>query len=257
MQGVIEDALTRQPPGAGIAAHTVVAGRTDAGVHASAQVLHVDVLPLTSGEVGRLSVDENGIPDLDRMRYRWNRYLPPDVRVLAVRVAPAGFDARFSAMRRFYRYTASDAAWGVEPLRRRDTLAWGRALDVDRMNEASTALLGLHDFAAFCKRREGATTVRTLRELRWHRAGEHTVVAEVSADAFCHSMVRGLVGALLMVGDGRRDVEWPARLLAEQQRCSAVAPAHGLSLVRVEYPADDELAARAEQTRQVRQQPCC
>ncbi|PRX43969.1 tRNA pseudouridine38-40 synthase [Prauserella shujinwangii] len=254
MQGVLEDALAKQPPGAEVASPTVVAGRTDAGVHAERQVLHVDVAPFAGRmrPAGRLTVDENGIPDLDRMRHRWNRYLPPDVRVLHASVAPDGFDARFSAIRRRYRYQVSDAPWGVAPLRRHDTLAWPRPLSVDAMNEASDALLGLHDFAAYCKQREGATTIRELQQLTWTRVGDHEVHAHVSADAFCHSMVRSLVGALLLVGDGRRDIAWPGRLLDSQIRDSAVAPAHGLTLVGVDYPPDAELAARAEQTRNVR-----
>ncbi|GAB3486460.1 hypothetical protein GCM10027521_28820 [Amycolatopsis cihanbeyliensis] len=186
------------------------------------------------------------------MRYRWNRYLPADLRILAVRVAPAGFDARFSAVRRHYRYRISDAPWGVDPLRRRDTLAWGRPLDVDAMNEASAALLGLHDFAAFCKQRDGATTVRELQEFSWWRADEYLVEVSVAADAFCHSMVRSLVGAVLMVGDGRRSIERPTDQLNSGVRGSTVAPAHGLTLVGVEYPPDDDLAARAEQTRNLR-----
>lgn len=231
----------------------VVAGRTDAGVHATGQVLHVDVPPL-AGEMrsGRLPVDEHGIPDLERMCHRWNRYLPGDVRVLGARVAPEGFDARFSATRRHYRYQVSDAPWGVDPLRRNDTLAWGRGLDVSRMNAASDALLGLNDFAAFCKQREGSTTIRELQRLHWERMDDHLVRAAVSADAFCHSMVRSLVGALLLVGDGRRGVEWPAEMLRNRVRGSAVAPAHGLTLIGVDYPPDNELAARAEQTRNLR-----
>nr|WP_210406777.1 tRNA pseudouridine(38-40) synthase TruA [Prauserella flavalba] len=253
VQGVLEDALTKQPPGAALARSVVVAGRTDAGVHATGQVVHADVVPF-SGEATsrRLTVDERGLPDLDRMRHRWNRILPADVRVLGVRVAPEGFDARFSATRRHYRYQVSDAPYGVDPLRRHDTLAWGRPLDVDAMNAASGALLGLHDFAAYCKQREGATTIRELQRLAWRRVAEHDVHVDVSADAFCHSMVRSLVGALLLVGDGRRDVAWPGAVLESQERESAVAPAHGLTLVRIDYPPDAELAARAEQTRNVR-----
>ncbi|SFQ62724.1 tRNA pseudouridine38-40 synthase [Amycolatopsis arida] len=250
MQGVVEDALAKQPPGAAVAG-LVVAGRTDAGVHATGQVVHVDVRPLDAAPP-RLPVDDAGIPDLDRMRHRWNRYLPGDVRVLGARVAPPGFDARFSAVRRHYRYQVSDAPWGVDPLRRRDTLAWGRSLDVAAMNRAAEALLGLHDFAAFCKRREGATTIRELQRLSWRRVADHVVAATVSADAFCHSMVRSLVGALLLVGDGRRDEDWPARQLATRTRDSAVAPAHGLTLVGVDYPPDAELAARADRTRNIR-----
>ncbi|WP_431925150.1 tRNA pseudouridine(38-40) synthase TruA [Amycolatopsis tucumanensis] len=251
VQGLLEEALAKQPPGAAVPKSVVVAGRTDAGVHATGQVVHVDVVPL-SGPAGRLAVDDRGIPDLERMRHRWNRFLPGDVRVLDARVAPEGFDARFSAIRRHYRYRVSDAPWGVDPLRRFDTLAWGRPLSLTAMNEASEALLGLRDFAAFCKQREGGTTIRELQRFTWHRIDSHVVEAEVSADAFCHSMVRSLVGAMLLVGDGRRPTEWPAELLRGGVRDSAVAPAHGLTLIGVDYPADEELAARAEQTRNMR-----
>jgi len=229
----------------------VVAGRTDAGVHATGQVVHVDVEP-AAGPMGRMPVNERGIPDLERMRHRWNRFLPGDVRVLRARVAPDGFDARFSAVRRHYRYRVSDAPWGVDPLQRFDTLAWGRALHVEAMNAASDALLGLRDFAAFCKQRAGGTTIRELQRFTWRRVDAYLVEASVSADAFCHSMVRSLVGAVLLVGDGRRAVEWPADLLSRGVRDSAVAPAHGLTLTGVDYPPDEELAARAEQTRNVR-----
>lgn len=231
----------------------VVAGRTDAGVHAEGQVLHVDVVPFAEGASGRLPVDEHGIGEPGRMRRRWNSYLPADVRVRDARIAPPGFDARFSAVRRHYRYQICDAPWGVDPLRRHDTLAWARPLEVERMNAAAEALLGLNDFAAFCKQRAGGTTIRELQRLRWERTSEHLLRVHVSADAFCHSMVRSLVGALLLVGDGRRDPGWPARLLRDGVRDSAVAPAHGLTLVGVDYPPDEELASRAERTRNVRQ----
>ncbi len=253
MQGVLEEALAKQPPGASVPKSVVVAGRTDAGVHASGQVVHVDVSPLAGKtRSGRLELDEQGIPDLGRMRHRWNRYLPGDVRVLAARVAAPGFDARFSAVRRHYLYRVSDAPWGVDPLRRHDTLAWTRPLSVDVMNEASSALLGLQDFAAFCKQREGGTTIRELQRLEWRRTGPHAVEVAVSADAFCHSMVRSLVGALLLVGDGRRPLDWPGGVLESRTRDSAVAPAHGLTLMAVDYPPDAELAARADQTRAMR-----
>lgn len=241
VQGVLEDALAKQPPGISVPRSVVVAGRTDAGVHAIGQVVHVDVV-----------VDDTGVPDLARMCRRWNRYLPPDVRVLDARVAPPGFDARFSAIRRHYRYRVSDAPWGVDPLRRRDTLAWGRPLAVEAMNIASQALLGLNDFGAFCKRRQGATTIRELQRFVWRRVDDHLIEAEVSADAFCHSMVRSLVGALLQVGEGKRDVDWPAGLLRTGERHSHVAPPHALTLVAVDYPPDDQLSARADQTRAIR-----
>ncbi|MCA1186381.1 MULTISPECIES: tRNA pseudouridine(38-40) synthase TruA [Saccharopolyspora] len=252
VQGLLEDALAKQPPGRDVPRSVVVAGRTDAGVHATGQVVHVDVVPFEPGSTVRIPVDERGIPDLERMRHRWNRILPGDVRVLDARVAPAGFDARFSALRRHYRYQVSDASWGVDPLRRRDTLAWNRPVDVAALNAASLDLLGLRDFAAFCKPREGATTVRELQRFEWERVAEHLIVARVSADAFCHSMVRSLVGALLLVGDGRRGGGWPAELAGAGERTSAVAPAHGLTLLGVDYPDEAELAVRAEQTRGLR-----
>lgn len=253
VQGVLEDALAKQPPGAAIVGPVVVAGRTDAGVHATGQVVHVDVSRL-AGETsrGRLRANADGLFDLEHMRYRWNRLLPADVRITKACIAPRGFDARFSAVKRHYRYQVSDAPWGVDPLRRRDTLAWARPLSTEAMNEASTGLLGLHDFAAFCKQREGATTIRTLLNLHWERVDDYVVHAFVSADAFCHSMVRSLVGALLLVGDGRRETDWPRRLLLQRVRGSAVAPAHGLTMVGVDYPPEAELAARADQTRNVR-----
>lgn len=253
VQGLLEDALAKQPPGESVPGSIVVAGRTDAGVHATGQVVHVDAVPISStAGKSTVSVDEWGIPDLERMCRRWNRYLPADVRVTGAEVAHAGFDARFSALRRHYRYQVSDAPWGVDPLHRVDTLSWNRPLDVERMNRACTALHGLNDFAAFCKQRAGASTVRQLQRFRWHRDGQHEVYAEVSADAFCHSMVRSLVGAALFVGDGRRDVAWPERLLESGKRTSAVAPAHGLTLVGVDYPEPDQLAARAARTRRHR-----
>ena len=218
-----------------------VAGRTDAGVHASGQVAHVDV-------------PTSALPD-DPSRWvrRLARFLPKDVRVTAISIAPEHFDARFSAIRRHYEYRVTTAVYGAQPLRARDTVAWPKAVDLDAMQRASASLLGLHDFAAFCKRREGATTVRELQRYEWTRDGD-ILTAHVSADAFCWSMVRSLVGAALAVGEGRRTVEWMTGLLDERERAAsvAVAPAHGLSLVGVDYPADEDLAARNAATREVR-----
>lgn len=215
-----------------------VAGRTDAGVHATGQVAHAD-LPAA--------------PDPSRLA----RALPADVRVRAIRPAPAGFDARFSAVRRHYVYRVCDQQWAADPLHRHDTVTWPRPLDVTSLNEASALLVGLNDFVAFCRRREGATTIRDLQRLHWTRVTETTVTAEVSADAFCHSMVRSLVGALLAVGEGRKPPEWPASLLKAETRPSTVtvAPAHGLTLAAVDYPPPDQLATRAEQTRNLREHP--
>jgi tRNA pseudouridine38-40 synthase len=217
----------------------VVAGRTDAGVHASGQVAHLDLPPSV---------------DVDRLPWRLGRLLPADVRVFGARVVPPAFDARFSALRRHYTYRVADAPYGAHPLRRHDTVSWPRPLDLDRLNEASAALLGEHDFVALCKRREGATTIRELQRLDWTRDADGVLSGHVSADAFCHSMVRSLVGALLAAGEGRLPVSWPASLLRAETRPStvAVSPAHGLVLTGVDYPPDDELAARAEVTRNIR-----
>jgi tRNA pseudouridine38-40 synthase len=237
VQGVLEEALAillRTP------VTLVVAGRTDAGVHATGQVAHVDV--------------PDPALDVEELGARLARLLAPDVRVPSVRPAPPGFDARFSALCRRYHYRVSDDPRGADPLRRHDTLTWHRGLDCIAMNAASIALLGERDFAAFCRSREGATTIRTLQRFEWIRPEPHLLVAHVAADAFCHSMVRSLVGALLAVGDRRRPTIWPESLLAGTQRSSEVqvAPAHGLTLVEVTYPPDAGLAARAETTRAVR-----
>ena len=219
-----------------------VAGRTDAGVHARGQVIHTDVPAVAwaaaaGRAVGRLA----GV-------------LPADIRVRAADRAPDGFDARFSALWRRYSYRVCDDPATADPLRRHETLWYFRPLDVTAMNEAALSCLGEHDFAAFCRRREGASTVRTLRVLDWRRDGDGVAVATVVADAFCHNMVRALVGALLAVGEGRRPPGWPAQVLAAAVRDPAVrvvAP-HGLCLEEVAYPPPAELAARAAETRQRR-----
>ncbi len=223
-----------------IPASLTVAGRTDGGVHATGQVAHLDVPP------GTLAPDQ--------LAHRLARLLPPDVRVPSVRQVPRAFDARFSALRRHYRYRICDAPWGGDPLRRYDTLGHAGQLDDAAMNAASRLLLGEHDFAAFCRRRDGATTVRALERFEWTRDERHLLIAHVAADAFCHSMVRSLVGAQLAVGEGRRAPDWPAGLLRHTARASevTVVPPHGLTLVGVDYPEDDQLAARAEQTRALR-----
>ena len=219
-----------------------VAGRTDAGVHARGQVAHLDV-PATawSGTTGQIASRLAGV-------------LPADVRVRTMGAAPAGFDARVSALWRRYAYRVCDDETAADPLRRHETLWYFRRLDLAAMNQAAACCLGEHDFAAFCRRREGATTVRTLRTLAWHRDDHGTATATVVADAFCHNMVRSLVGALLAVGEGRRPPDWPAAVLAAAVRDPAVrvVPPHGLCLEEVGYPPAEELAARAAATRRVR-----
>jgi tRNA pseudouridine38-40 synthase len=267
-----------------------VAGRTDAGVHARGQVVHADVpasawTTLADHDAGQGAAHDAGqgaARDAGQGHgkagplTRLAAVLPPDVRVHAVGPAPDGFDARFSALWRRYSYRVCDDPARADPLRRHETLWTPRRLDLAAMNEAAASLAGEHDFAAFCRRREGATTVRTLRVLHWHRDARDAggaaggaddrpdggpgdgpgdrrgvAVATVVADAFCHNMVRALVGALLAVGEGRRPPGWPAEVLAAAVRDPAVrvVPPHGLCLEEVGYPKPGELAARAAETR--------
>lgn len=247
--GVIDDALStvfRTP------VLTRAAGRTDSGVHATGQVAHVDVpaeeLPNAYPRTVRAGEHEFG-PLVRRL----GRMLTEDVRIREIIRAAPGFDARFSALRRHYIYRLTTAPYGVEPAEARFVTAWPRPLDVDAMAAAARNLLGLHDFAAFCRHRDGATTIRELQRLECVRDGDRISV-HVSADAFCWNMVRSLVGALLAVGEHRRDDTWCMQLLDAHQRSSdfAAAPARGLTLVGVDYPPDDELAARTLVTRDVR-----
>ncbi|MGI8645865.1 MAG: tRNA pseudouridine(38-40) synthase TruA [Nocardioides sp.] len=217
----------------------VCAGRTDTRVHARGQVAHADV---------------PGGTRCHGLLRRLNGVLDTDVRVRGVRVAADGFDARFSAMWRRYAYRVADVPELADPLSRGFVLEWPRRLDLPAMNAASSPLLGLHDFAAFCKRREGATTRRTLLHLAWSRDDVGVAVADVRADAFCHGMVRSLVGCLLAVGDGRHEPEWAAHVLTAAVRDPKlkVARARGLTLEEVGYPADDALAGQTLLTRQAR-----
>ncbi|BCB86753.1 tRNA pseudouridine(38-40) synthase TruA [Phytohabitans suffuscus] len=239
--GVLAEALERLL-GAGAATGLTVAGRTDAGVHATGQVCHVDLPDEQWARLGSTLVR------------RLAGLMPPDARVRGAREVPAGFDARFSATFRRYEYRVTDSPYGAEPLRRHDTLAWPRPLDADALNAAAKGFLGEHDFAAYCKRKENATTIRAISRLDWRRDPDGALVATVQADAFCQAMVRSLVGALLAAGDGRRPADWPAGLLGRRERSSevTVAPAHGLTLVAVGYPEAEEYASRAELTRRLR-----
>nr|WP_019929493.1 tRNA pseudouridine(38-40) synthase TruA [Nocardia sp. BMG111209] len=250
VQGVLEESLSKVLRES---VQLTVAGRTDAGVHAEGQV--------ASFETAAAELDP------PRLVHRLARFLPKDVRVRDARFVPAEFDARFSAVRRHYAYRLTTAPYGAEPLQARSVVPC-RPVDLEAMRAASRNLLGLHDFAAFCRRREGATTVRELQRFDWESVplGDNAgalLTAYVSADAFCWSMVRSLVGAVLAVGEGRRVPEWTTTLLAERARSSAVivAPAHGLSLIAVDYPVDEELALRNAQTREMRVVPgdegCC
>ncbi|GAA2912607.1 tRNA pseudouridine38-40 synthase [Microbacterium keratanolyticum] len=249
VQGTIEAALARI---VGSDVQLVVAGRTDAGVHASGQVAHVD---LDDAQWERVKA-RRGVPQdsaaaalAGRLRGVLGAY--SDVAVRASSEAPAGFDARFSAVWRRYEYRLADDVAGYDPLARHNTTSVKGALDVEAMDAAAQSLIGLHDFAAYCKAREEATTIRTLLDYRWRRDERGVLVAHVKADAFCHSMVRALVGACAAVGEGRLKVADVAVLRDRLERTSEfkVLAARGLTLSEVGYPDASLLAQRAEQTR--------
>lgn len=223
-----------------------VAGRTDAGVHARGQVVHVDVDPEAHAQLPGRSDHTPEVALISRL----SGILAPDIVVRDVTRAPEGFDARFGALERRYLYRVADPLAIRDPLRRHDTLWWRRPLDAQTMDAASGELVGLKDFAAFCRQREGATTIRTLLEYSWVRLPDGVLAATVRADAFCHSMVRSLVGAAVAVGEGRRSVEWPEAMQRRGERTGipVLAP-HGLSLEEVRYPPDADLAARARSSR--------
>lgn len=249
VQGTLEAALGRI---VGSDVQFVVAGRTDAGVHARGQVAHVDLDESQWSRIvtrhGRAAHDPAG-SIASRMRGVLGAY--PDATVTSSSIAPAGFDARFSAVWRRYRYRLADDVTGFDPLRRYDTASIRNTLDAAAMDAAAQTLIGLHDFAAYCKAREEATTIRTLLDYRWNRDEDGVLVAEVKADAFCHSMVRALVGACAAVGEGRLDAADLIMLRDARMRTSEfkVLAARGLTLTEVGYPADDLLATRADQTR--------
>lgn len=228
-----------------------VAGRTDAGVHATGSVCHLDVDPAPWSAVPGRSDRSPSAALVTRLA----GVLPADLVVHRVAEVTPDFDARFSALRRHYRYLLADRPELVDPRRRGMVVRWRKPLDEAAMDRAARSLEGLNDFAAFCKPREGATTIRTLERFRWSRTDEGLVQAEVVADAFCHSMVRALVGGLVPVGEGRQSESWPREVLDGRQRIGAVTvmPAHGLTLEQVDYPEADQLAARAAEARATRE----
>ena len=269
VEGVLTSALVtvlREP------VRLTVAGRTDAGVHAAAQVVHFDAsteawaaLPGRSDRLPEAALLTRLAGVLAREAQVSLPRTPRgagDVVVTGARSVPQAFDARFGALSRRYTYRIADAAASRDPARRATVLWLPDRLDVRAMGASAVPLLGEHDFLSYCKPRQGATTIRTLRTLTWRRAAggpdAGLVVLTVVADAFCHSMVRSLVGAGLAVGQGRKPVTWPGELLAARTRQSAapVAPPHGLTLEEVTYPADDELAAQAERARTIRRLSC-
>jgi len=257
VQGELESAMTTLFKRFGETPQITVAGRTDAGVHALGQVAHVD---LTQEQIasleprrGKGKSKRDGPAALAR-RLNGIAGLSSDIWVTKSEIAPEGFDARFSATWRRYEYRIADSTAPRNPLLRNHTVWFPAVLDDVAMNGAAYALTGLHDWAAYCRPREGATTIRTLQSFEWRRGEGGLLVAEVKADAFCHSMVRALVGATVAVGQGKLSISDVVRLREAAVRTSAfkVMPAKGLALVEVGYPDDAEVGARAELTRQRR-----
>lgn len=251
VQGTIEAALATVLRDPAEQVRLVVAGRTDAGVHATGQVAHLD---LATERWAALAADRRRGEPAAALARRLNGVLAatdPDVVITGIALAPTGFDARFSPIWRRYAYRIADEAALRDPLRRGHTLWQPGTLDEAAMDALAQRLVGLHDFGAFCKPREGSTTIRTLLDYRWRRDDDGVLLATVRADAFCHSMVRALVGAAVAVGLGRREPDAIVELLRSAQRTSLfpVVAAKGLTLVEVGYPPDADLAARAEQTR--------
>lgn len=260
VQGVLEESLalilrTEEQP------TVTVAGRTDVGVHASAQVAHLDLTDEQWSGLsgGRRRRGEAPLPPevilLRRLRGILGQY--SDLSVHRVSRAPEGFDARFSARWRRYEYRLADASSLRHPLERTTTTWINDALDLDAMAFAARSLLGLHDYASFCRAREGATTIRSLLDFTWERDADAVLHAHLRADAFCHSMVRALVGACVAVGAGKLDPRALPGLrdAAERTNAFAVMSARGLILREVAYPEDAFLAQRAAITRATRSIP--
>ena len=255
VQGVLEEALElllrRQ-------VRVTVAGRTDAGVHARGQVVHLDLTEAEWLGLARGHDVDPAVAMLRRLRGAMNRTLgsiPGAVEVHRISLAPEGFDARFSALWRRYSYRIADGPSRWDPLERTFTLWHKNPLDVGLLNEGAAKLLGLQNFLAFCKPREGATTIRELQRFEFARGVDGVIVATVQADAFCHNMVRALIGSALYVGEGAVEPGWlHERLLARKRDAKSVLAApHPLVLEEVAYPSDGELLARAELTRAVRE----
>ena len=237
VQGDLEDALAQILRSERLP--ITCAGRTDAGVHAVAQVFHVDV-------------PKAGLPTMADLLYKLNAILENDLVVTSIEFAPDGFEARFSALSRTYVYYINDGL--RNPQTRRHVYNHGWALDVPRMQQSSIPLLGLHDFTSFCKQKDFGTAIRELKVFDWVRQDDGVIRVDVTADAFCYSMVRGLVGCIMDVGAFRRPVDWPAEYLVARKRepSAFVAPARGLTLIRVDYPDDSELRSRIAQTKRNR-----
>jgi len=262
VQGDIEDGLAsimlRYPPTPTL----YVAGRTDTGVHAVGQVAHFDLSPAQADSLVRVQRGTGTRPPVTLGTAVLRRLggilvTKPEIVLRAAAVAPAGFDARFSALWRTYEYRISDLQALRDPQQRLRTTWHPATLNLAAMDEAAATLVGLRDFAAYCKPRPGATTIRELQDFRWRRDPDGVLVATITADAFCHSMVRAVVGATVAVGEGRLGMDRLATMRMDRTRITEfkVMQAHGLTLMRVGYPEDAEMRLRAIETRNRRSLP--
>jgi tRNA pseudouridine38-40 synthase len=229
VQGAVEQALSA------VAAHpvsVVCAGRTDAGVHATGQVVHFD-------------------SDASRSARAWtlgtNTLLPPDVSVRWAQPVAETFHARFSATARQYRYIILN-----QPTRsalQRNRVSWQmRPLDVVRMNAAAAHLIGEHDFTAYrAQQCQSKSPVRVMRQLTVTRHGAYLTI-DVLANAFLHHMVRNIAGVLMTIGQGEREPDWAREVLEGRDRKlgGVTAPPQGLYLVAVEYPAEFAVPGASE-----------
>ena len=222
---------------------TVVAGRTDAGVHATGQVCHVDI---PEGDFGF---------EISDLAYRLNRILTDEIRIKGADQVSKDFHARFGALRRHYIYKIKDGNGLIEPVQRLDIAPWYRNLDIDLMNQAAKTLIGEHDFFSYAKFREHSTTIRDLQRFDFERNSDGVIVAHVSADAFCYNMVRALIGTMVYIGEGRFPITWAKEILERRERPSdsVVFPAKGLTFIGVDYPDENELAARANKVMGLRE----
>jgi len=224
---------------------TVVAGRTDAGVHASGQVIHVDLPIGNSANLGF---------EFEDLGYRLNRILSEEIRIKKVERAHEDFHARFGALRRHYIYKIQDGQGIIDPVKRLDITPWYRTLDIEKMNQAASLLIGENDFFSYAKYREFATTIRKLERFDFQRNEAGEIVSHISADAFCYNMVRSLIGTMVYIGEGRFPITWAKEVLDKRERPSdsVVFPARGLTFIGVDYPSDSELAARTVKTMSMR-----
>lgn len=224
-----------------------VAGRTDAGVHAYAQVAHIDV---SAAQIKRLGRTKS-------IAFRLNSILDRDIRIHSFEIAPPGFHARFSATFRRYRFRIADGPVAKDPLQGRYTLWLAHELDLDLMRDGAKEFIGLHDFNSFCKARAGATTIRRMKSIKITRNPDLGGVIEIEliADAFCHNMVRAIVGGLIAVAQGSAQKSEITHVLkvAQKRAPFKVATPEGLTLVEIGYPADDKLEEQAAITRKKRQ----